>query len=214
MTDKAELDKYRPMVNFGDVFRFLITNTGLAIFLIYATIATIGFIYSIVFYSHFDLNVVAYLEITDILVAGVKDPLVILMACGAFGVIAVAWLFVYIQAPFVAWLYKKVDKGFFKFIPKLFQSENPNTFWWYAIIIFVLYSHQFISLHSKNKYESIVEQKVGLVLVASEATKDSADQYSLLGTSINFVFLYNHQQKNTLIIPIENITSLQPALVE
>jgi hypothetical protein len=31
-----------------------------------------------------------------------------------------------------------------------------------------------------------------------------------LGTSINYVFLYNHQTKNTLILPLDSIDSIVP----
>lgn len=56
----------------------------MAVFTVYETIAVAGFIYLVTFYSHFDLEVTVYLEITDILVAGIKDPMVMLMVAGGF----------------------------------------------------------------------------------------------------------------------------------
>jgi len=68
----------------------------------------------------------------------------------------------------------------------------------------------FIGVHAKNKAQSIIEQKQDLILVDSKATSGTDADYSLLGTSINYVFLYNHQTKNTLILPLDSINSLTP----
>ena len=106
MTTNANLDKYRPKVKLLDVLKFTTSHPGLAVFLIYSTVAIAGFIYLITFYSRFDLKVMDYLEIGDILVAGIKDPMVMLMVLGAFSMVLFMWVVVYIQAPFSQWLDK------------------------------------------------------------------------------------------------------------
>jgi len=214
MSTKADLDKYRPKVNLTDVFRFFTIHPGLTVFLVYATIAIAGFIYLITFYAYFDLKVTVYLEVTDILVAGIKDPMVMLMVVGAFGMVLVIWVLVYIQAPFSAWLDRKFNKGFFKFLPYLAGFKGQRSFWWIAFLILTVYFYSFVGLHSKRKAEIILKDKQGLVLVDADATANSSDRYSLLGTSINYVFLYNHQKQNTLIVPLESIRSLQPVKSE
>ncbi len=77
-------------------------------------------------------------------------------------------------------------------------------------MLLTVYFFVFIGVHSRHKAESIIEEKQSLILVDSEATSGTEDDYSLLGTSINYVFLYNHQTKNTLILPLESINSLAP----
>ncbi len=76
----------------------------------YATIAIAGFIYLVTFYSYFDLEITVYLENGDILVAGIKDPMVMLMVLGAFSVALGVWGIAYIGAPMSAWLDKKLIK--------------------------------------------------------------------------------------------------------
>lgn len=210
MTAQSELDKYRPKVKLADVLRLTARHPGLGVFLVYATIAIAGFIYLITFYSHFDLEVTVYLEISDILVAGIKDPLVMLMVVGAFSMVLLVWGVVYIQAPFSMWLNKKFNKGVLKFIPYVIGFKSIRTFWWTAFLILTLYFYMFIGVHSKNKAQSIIELKQDLILVDSAATTNTNEDYSLLGTSINYVFLYNHQTKQTLILPLDSINSLQP----
>ena len=210
MTDNHEVDKFRPTASFATVLGFITANAGLAIFLIYVLIATVGCIYLIVFYARFDLNVVAYLEGSDILVAGIKDPIVLLATIGALAVTGLTWLIAYVQAPLNAWLNKKFNKGFLRIIPHTLGVTSIRSFWWHALATFVVCSYLFIDFHSKGKADSILNEKHGLVTVASDVTSTVTDQYSLLGTSINFVFLYDHLKKNTLILPIENIQSLQP----
>ena len=117
MTTNSDLNKYRPKVRLTDVLKFTTDHPGLAVFLVYATIAVAGFIYLVTFYSHFDLEVTVYLEISDILFAGIKDPMVMLMVLGAFSMVLFIWMVAYIQAPFSAWLDKKFDKGVLRFIP-------------------------------------------------------------------------------------------------
>jgi hypothetical protein len=210
MTNKAELDKYRPKVSFADVFGFVTTHPGLVVFLVYAIIAIAGFIYLVTFYEQFKFEATVYLEITDILVAGIKDPLVILMVLGSFTMVFIVWLLVYIQAPFSAWLDKKFNKGFFRFIPHLIGYRGPKSFWWTAFIILTVYFYMFIGVHAQNKANAILTHKQSLVSVNSEATNQSKDDFSLLGTSINYVFLYNHQLQSVLILPLEAINSIQP----
>lgn len=214
MTTNTDLDKYRPKVKLEGVFKIITNHPGLAVFLVYSMVAIAGFIYLITFYSHFDLKVTVYLEIGDILVAGIKDPMVMLMVAGAFSMVLFFWGMAYAQAPFSQWLDKKFDKGILRFIPILVGVQSIRSFWWSAALILTLYFYMFIGLHSKNKAESIIDLKQDLVLVNSEATSGTSHEYSLLGTTINYVFLYNHQTKRPLILPLESINSLEPKETE
>ena len=81
---KENIDRFRPKVDLSEVFKFAVKHPGLAVFIVYATIAIAGFIHVITFYRYFDLDVIIYLEISDILVAGIKDPMVMLMVLGSF----------------------------------------------------------------------------------------------------------------------------------
>ena len=210
MATNYNLDKYQPKVKLADVIKLITSHPGLAVFLVYATIVIAGFIYLVTFYSHFDLEVTVYLEISDILVAGIKDPMVMLMVVGAFSMVLLIWGIAYIQAPMSALLDKKFDKGLLRIIPYIAGVQTLRSFWWSAFIVLIVYFYMFIGVHSKNKAESIIEQKLGLIVVDSQATSGTGNDYSLLGTSINYVFLYNHQTKNTLILPLDSINSLAP----
>jgi hypothetical protein len=188
MTINTNLDKYRPKVRLADVIKFTTNHPGLAVFLVYATIAIAGFIYLVTFHSHFDLEVTVYLEISDILVAGVKDSMVMLMVAGAFSMVLFIWGIAYIQAPISGWLDRKFDNGFLRLIPLIAGVQSIRTFWWTALLILSVYFFMFIGVHSQNKAQSIIEHKQGLILVDSDATSYTDDEYSLLGTSINYVF--------------------------
>jgi hypothetical protein len=133
-----------------------------------------------------------------------------LMVAGAFSVVLVVWGITYIQAPISAWLDKKFNKGIFRFIPYIAGVQGVRSFWYAAFLILAVYFFMFIGVHSQNKAKAIIEQKQGLILVDSDATSGTDDDYSLLGTSINYAFLYNHQTKNTLILPLDSINSLIP----
>ena len=210
MTKNSEIDKYRPKVSPAAVFQFINKHPGLAVFLVYATVAIAGFFYLVTFYSHFDLEVTVYLEIGDILVAGIKDPMVMLMAAGAFGVTFFVWGVAYIQAPMSRWLDIKFKKGPLRIIPIIAGVQSARSFWYTAIFILIVYFFMFINVHSTSKAESIIDHKHGLIVVDSDFTNQTKYEYSLLGTSINYVFLYTHETKNTLVLPLESINSLTP----
>ena len=210
MSDTVNLDKYRPKVSFADVFKFVTSHPGLVVFLVYATIAIAGFIYLVTFYEQFNFEATVYLEITDILVAGIKDPLVILMVIGSFTMVFIVWLLVYLQAPFSAWLDKKFTKGIFRFIPHIIGYKGAKSFWWTAFIILTIYFYMFIGVHAQNKANAILTHKKSLVSVNSEVTNQLKNEFSLLGTSINYVFLYNHDLESVLILPLEAVNSIQP----
>ena len=215
MTDdnrNENIDRYRPKVDISALFKFVVKHPGLAVFIVYATIAIAGFIHVITFYGHFDLDVIVYLEISDILVAGIKDPMVMLMVLGSFLGIFLLWLVAYVQAPFSAWLDKKFNKGFFKFVPYLIGVGSIRAFWWTSFLMVIIYFIMLISLHSNHKSTAIKEGKINLVSVYSDATRDKDQQYSILGTSINYIFLYNHNKQDTLIIPLENVMAIKPII--
>lgn len=207
---KAEIDKYRPTIEFSSILKFVMSHPGLAVFIVYAIIAIAGFIYIITFYQYFGLDVIVYLEVGDILVAGIKDPMVMLMVLGSFLVAFIMWVIVYLQAPFSAWLDKKFSKGFFAFLPYLVGLKSTKSFWWGSFFVVAVYFVIFISIHSETKSISIKQDKARLVVVDSEAILDKKQQFSLLGTSINYIFLYNHNDQSTLIIPLESVKSLKP----
>jgi hypothetical protein len=206
----ADIEKYRPTVDISSLLKFVVNHPGLAVFMVYATIAIAGFIYIITFYQHFGLDVIVYLEIGDILVAGIKDPMVMLMVLSSFLGIFLAWLYTYFLAPFHAWLDKKFNKGFFSFLPYAVGLKSTRSFWWTSLLMVIIYFVWFISIHSETKSSSIKNDKAKLVVVDSGAISDKNQQYSLLGTSINYIFLYNHKDESTLIIPLENVNSLKP----
>jgi len=208
----ANIEKYRPKVDISAILKFVVNHPGLAVFIVYATIAVAGFIYVITFYRYFNLEVIIYLEIGDILVAGIKDPMVMLMVLGTFVVFLFYWGITYIQAPFSAWLDKKFSKGFFKFMPYLFGLKSIQSFWWIGSFILLFYFILFIAIYSETKSKSIRTDKTNLVAVFSDAIRNKDQQYSILGTSINYIFLYNHDEKNTLIIPLENVTAIKPII--
>jgi len=209
---KANIDKYQPTVDISALFKFVVKHPGLAVFIVYATIAIAGFIHVITFYSYFNLDVITYLEISDILVAGIKDPMVMLMVLGSFFAIFVMWLFTYIVAPLNAWIGKKFSKGFFSFLPYIIGLKSIKSFWWTSFVVVIIYFVMLISFHSKDKSDLIINHKTSLVFVDSEAISDKNQQFSLLGTSINYIFLYNHNDQTTLIIPLESVKSLKPIL--
>ncbi|MFT6734526.1 MAG: hypothetical protein ACJAS9_002727 [Polaribacter sp.] len=213
MTDenkKEAIDKYRPKVDVSVLFKFVVKHPGLAVFIVYATVAIAGFIHVITFYRHFGLDVIIYLEVGDILIAGIKDPMVMLMVFGSFTVIFVMWVFAYLQAPFSLWLDKKFSEGFFRFLPYVIGIGSVRAFWWTSFFMNIIYFIMFITVHSEIKSNSIKNDKSNLVEVYSDAILDKNHQHSLLGTSINYIFLYNHNQQNTLIIPLESVTAIKP----
>ncbi|WP_133471167.1 hypothetical protein [Paraglaciecola marina] len=210
MSPNAELDKYRPKVNPYEIIALITRHPGLTVFLIYATIAIAGFVYLLTFYSYFNLPITTYLEVSDILVAGIKDPMVMLMVFGAFSVVFITWAVTYIHAPVSAWLDKKFNHGALRVIPFLAGVQSARSFWWGALAILLVYFVIFISMHSKNKAELIIDKKYGLVTLDSKAISNPDHEYSLLSTSINYIFLYDHQTKNTLVLPLNNINSITP----
>jgi len=211
---KEYLKKYRPTIDFGLTSKFVTSHPGLVIFLLYGTIAIAGFIYLITFYGYFDLDVIVYLELADILTAGIKDPTVMLMVLGAFSMVLFVWFLTYSLASFSAWLDRKFTTGFFKFIPYVVGFKGGQSFWWIALLILGVYFFMFIGVHSKNKAELIKTERINIIQVASDAISNNEHEFTLLGTSINYIFLYNHDEKNTLILPLENVLSLKPVMTK
>ncbi len=208
--EKKDYSAYKPNADLQKVFQFFVEHPALGIFLIYALVATASFIYLLTFYKHFNLEIISYLEISDILVACIKDPNVLATVAIIFIILTLIYYSSRLMAPFNAWLDIKFGKGPLKFLVFMFGFKTNSYFWRSMLVILVFYLVVFIHLHSDKKAKNIIDSKQNLINIQSDATTNADDQYSLLGTSINYIFLYDHESKSPLIVPLESIQSLRP----
>ena len=168
-------------------------NPALIVSAFYIAASVVGMFFSWAFLRQFDINVFNYAQITDFLMASLKEPF--------------TWVIVFLSVLLV---------GSDNMMSSRFGSK-PRGRWiaWYGtpgyrtyndfVAVFMVFT--FLYVYALERAEHIREGggKVVDVLFADSGAATSA---TLLGTTGQFVFLYDGTTERVDVHPIENIHSI------
>ena len=186
-------------------------HPGIALSAGYGVVSLIGIMFSWSLFSQFGITYFQYADISDFLLAAIREPMTFIMAASA---IVVAMLLIRMSYGSQKFYRRYMDKFF------LFR-------WAYAIdrfgttgigFIFVLiaYTFLFITMYGAWKSRQIRDGEGTKIRVTmtSEATAALGEQtgkpLTLLGTTSRYVFLYSPRDDQSFIIPADNIAALYP----
>ncbi|WMS88010.1 hypothetical protein [Pleionea litopenaei] len=201
---------------FGDGPRQLLTHPGLILSSTYFIWALIGLTYLVMYYSHFNISILKYLEVTDILIAGLQEPKVSIAVFGALAVIiaivkAAMWSTRYQQEKgknFSPWM--RVVFFVFFYVPK-----NRTALRLSLLVSLILYFAVFLELlladevnQIKSSANNFVQVKQEQQWIRGQCEASQIASWKLLGTTTKFVFLYNVDCDSTQVLPIESIQSI------
>ena len=187
-------------------------NPGLVITLAYLAISFLGLLFSWSLFGEFDVNVFNFTEVSDFLLAALREPMTFVMAGSA---LLVTWILGWLGRLEVKhWTTKNPTSRFGKFYSRSSKAINRHPIT--PIIIFLLYSYFFISLYGNWKAERIKagEGQVIRVQLTEPVVANSGDGQTggnviikgiLLGSTNKYLFLYDPDSKITSAMPEENI---------
>ena len=160
---------------------------------LYISASVVGMFYSWAFLRRFGINVFNYAAISDFLLASLKEPL--------------TWGLVIIAVGLVVWdnstsrRYEK--KGKLKWL-RWYGTPRYRFFNNFVAVYIVL---SFLYLYADFRADRTWEGEGKVVAVAFEESGDAINAL-LLGTTGQFVFLYDAESTKVGIHPIENIHSI------
>lgn len=171
----------------------------------YLILNVIGVTFSGVYFYYFNINILEYSQISDFVVIAFKDPFYIIFFLLTVFIIFLLYLW-------DKWILKKFPKFWLFFKKKrFFIKQNANTLLVSYILVLLLYTIEAAMFYGERKAKTIkeghgVRVKVHLTTGAEPTLKDSLPTF--IGTTSNFLFVYDHQKKATEIIPFNSIRKL------
>jgi hypothetical protein len=177
-------------------------HLGLMLTLSYLILTLVGLSYEFWFFKYFRITIVEYVETSDFLLAAIREPLVIVLA---------------VLPLILVRLYLRLDRRLRARFPRFERyqrrwEEKPyytapvrQLMWTFLAVI---YAFLFIQIYAEHVTDRIKAGQGREVRVELASGAPPASRTLLLGTTAKFVFLYLPAEKQTQIIPIENVSRL------
>lgn len=205
--DYEELSK---LYLFDEIYQFAKTSTGLAISTAYLILILSSLAYLYVFYHYFDINIVKFITLEDVLAAPLKSPDIILIFTLILFVLYLADLGNRFRANQQI-KYANTEKPLsFKILQVMLwaprkKQTNIKVTITVVVVCLIAYVYSFATIEAKKIKKGEVAP-VELVMSAD----DSKVKTNLLGTTTSYIFTYDKERETSLVYYVEAITSLKP----
>jgi len=161
----------------------------------------IGVTYSFFFYREFGINILKFVDLSDFLLTPILEPLSI--------AIFIVWVFIsWLGLRFEFYLRNRF-KSYGRFNKKTLRSKYMDPILFAAGAIFL--TATFLEILAVKNVEKIRAGKIDEYQVNYSDLEESASKVSLalLGGSSRYLYFFNLSHQKILIIPVENVTSLE-----
>jgi hypothetical protein len=202
------------------IFQTLLREPALAITLGYLFVAMAGIFYNYTFYRHFGVPVLTLSQVGDFLVAGIQQPMAILLVLSTFPII---WLIDRFNldrrrrrvARRELLLKSGRDSTWIRFRIRTLRSP-PRWFTALAFLVLVfLYGWTFVRIYAAHRAEAVENGEAPMVNIwlsgQAEPLRSKAPGWTYLGAVSNYLFVYDHDAARAQILPVNNVARMEPA---
>lgn len=207
--ENGQFDELSELYLFEELFKFLKESTGIAITTAYLALILSSVAYLYILYNAFDISIGQYITFEDILVTPVKNPDIIAIFCAIIFLLYIADIGNRFRARSEK-KYANQKKPFFLkiLLPILWapKKRNPN-FKITAVtvtICLLAYIFVFASLEAKD-----LKSGQGTIVEIALTDNKTVVNTTILGTSINYVFTYNSDTKESVIYAVESVKTIK-----
>lgn len=173
--------------------RFLRDQPALVVSVIYVFASMIGMVFSWDYLRQFGLNVFDFAQVSDFLIASLKEPFTWFLVAIAIGLVA-----------FDNAMSRKIEK---KGVSRLWRWYGSSRYrslnYLTAILIVLLFLHGYAVLKAQKTMAGEARE-VDVTLAGATASTTTL----LLGTTGQFLFLYNAETRQVTVHPHENVESI------
>jgi len=190
---------------------FIANQPGLSVTIGYALTSLLGMMFTWALFNEFGIPYFQFAEITDFLLAVVREPVTFLLVLGAVPVAALLYrgsLYTqrfYARRRHKSFVYRSLhglDRGL---------GATPAGF----LFVLLSYTFLFVVLYANWKADRLMAGDRSRVSV--QLTQEAGPVFggrshaelTLLGTTARFVFLFESTQRTTFIVPTENIAAIR-----
>lgn len=192
---------------FDKVIGFLKSDASLALTMGYVLLISLGILFNQFYYGYFDIDALAYSELTDFLVTPLRQPLIL-------GFFVANALFFYLLSIIDEWWLRR----FPKFYIFLSMGMDPNSHGYrvykmfsylFAGILYVVIGVQVIAQREIGKLRKAEALQVDLVLKVEKETLIQK-RHVLIGKIGNFLIVKaDTSRKVAIIYPMENVFEIR-----
>ena len=172
------------------VLRLLRRHPALLVSALYVVASTIGMLFAWRFLGHFGLNVFNYSQIGDFLLASLKEPM-------TWALVAFALLLVVVDNRFSRlWQQKAKGKWTRWYGSRRYRAINNLV----AVVLVVIFIDSYAAYKARQVHEG--NGKVVEYVLADSQSRRAA---TLLGTTAQFVFLFDVTTQKVFVVPHESL---------
>jgi hypothetical protein len=201
------------------IFQTLLREPALAITLGYLFVALAGIFYNYTFYKRFGIPVLTLSQAGDFLVAGIQQPMAILLALSTFPLV---------------WLADKLNlrRRRRRFVQReALLAGGSNSLWirlrlllllspprWFTALVFGCvifgYGWVFVRTYAAHRAEAVEDGEAPVVAVwlngQTEPFPSRSKGWTYLGAVSNYIFIYDHDAARAEILPVNNVSRIEP----
>jgi hypothetical protein len=197
------------------------SEPALVITFAYLFVAMAGIFYNFNFYEKFDIPILALSQVSDFLVAGLQQPMALLLVLSTF---PLCWLFDKFNLRRRRQRHQRLERLQRITDPSLFQragmwfSRNPPA--WFTgclyLALVVIYGWLFVHFYARHRADLVRtgEGEQVLVTLTNDGNRDTGivagKPWSFLGTTSGYVYLYDRSSGRSVILPLNNIVRIEP----
>jgi hypothetical protein len=181
---------------------FLLNHAGIVLPGMYLLASAIGMLDSWWYYRQFGIDIFLYSDLADFLLASFRSP--------------TAWIIVVVTlallAGDLAGSRRAARRAKASWISRLHGSRRYRQVGWVLTIPFiVVYIVVYAGVRANMIHEEIRGREVSVTLADGAAGPETA---ILLGSSLNFIFLYSRDEDTVSVHPYENVLTVESPLPE
>ena len=179
-------------------------HPALMLTLAYLVPSVVGLMFSWEYYRHFGVNYFVFAEVTDVLLAVLREPISLLAAALGIGLIYLMYIYGH-------WELRKLEarpspgrflKGYLRVQRWVMNSS------WLMVGLLALYMLIFVGWYAGHRF-NVVTAGDHQPIAVSLSGNDASASLHLIGSSGRFVFLYNRSRNETLVITDESLGHLR-----
>jgi len=171
----------------------------------YFIITIIGVLYSYFFYKEFGINIIKFADLSDFLLASILEPKSVMIF---ISLIITTLLFYWLDL-----FLRKKYKGYGNFVENKFKSKYTDPIGYVLILVFyttVLVEH--VAIRNATAVKSGTTDDF-LVRISDPGEHQVEKTLSLLGSSSRYVYLFDSEQSESQVIPVENVSFMIKKIV-
>lgn len=173
----------------------------MAMTLSYLIVTAIGGVYSFFFYREFGVNIIKFAELTDFLLVSVMEPISI--------VIFLSVVIFTLSAFMVDFWVRKKRPGYGRWLGRRIAPKysDPIIYIVAVTLLVTLYVRQFAIENANEVKSGTIDEYT--VRIADPGEQPAERTLALLGNTSRFSILFDYEESEVLIIPLENVSLMR-----